>query len=89
MLVREDRLLEIKAKSNFLLTANELGKSIASSSKFSPATVKRSLRRIGLFERIAVKKPYRTTLHKRKRLKWCKNRRDSSEHDWNFFVYSD
>ncbi|OAF63507.1 hypothetical protein A3Q56_08783, partial [Intoshia linei] len=65
MSVREDCLLEIKSKSNPFLTANELRNSIPSSSKVSLGTVKRSLKRSGLFGRIAVKKPYLTTLHKR------------------------
>ncbi|OAF66499.1 hypothetical protein A3Q56_05780, partial [Intoshia linei] len=89
MSVREDCLLQIKAKSNPFLTANELQNSILSGSKVSLGTVKRSLRRSGLFGRIALKKHYLKTLNKRKRLKWCQNRLNWSDHDWDFCVYSE
>ncbi|OAF68469.1 hypothetical protein A3Q56_03813 [Intoshia linei] len=86
MSVREDCLLQIKGKSNPFLTANQLQNWIPSGSKVSLGTVKRFLRRSGLFGRIAVKNSYLKTLNKRKILNWFQNRRDWSEHNWDFVL---
>ena len=52
-------------------------------------TVKRELRRAGLFGRVAVKKPFLTKKNIDKRKKWCVNRRDWTIEKWKQVVYTD
>lgn len=52
-------------------------------------TVKRELRRHGLFGRIAIKKPLLTNIQKKKRKQWCATRREWTSLKWKSVVFSD
>ena len=52
-------------------------------------TVKRELRRGGLFGRIAVKKPYLSGAHIKKRKAWCLERKQWTLTQWTSVIFSD
>ena len=52
-------------------------------------TVKRELRRCGLFGRIAVKKPMLSRSNIKKRFQWCVAKRDWTVNNWKSIIFSD
>ena len=52
-------------------------------------TVKRELRRAGLFGRVAVKKPFLSRKNIDKRKRWCLDRRDWTLQKWKQVIYTD
>ena len=67
----ETRLLCRTSKKNPFLTARELGNECGILIKASVDTVRRVLRKAGLYGRIAVKKPFLNKKQIRLRWQWC------------------
>lgn len=85
---RDRNKLILISKKNPKLTAGEIRKEASLENKISISTVKRVLRSNGLFGRVSVKKPFICVSNKRKRLNWCKERRQWT-HEWNRIIFSD
>ena len=73
---REERNLARESRKKPELTTNEILSTTKLIGKVSVETAKRSLRRSGLFGRIAVRKPRLTVKQKANRQKWCAARRE-------------
>ena len=86
--IREERRIIIRSKANPKLTANELRTECGLSEKVSVDTVKRILRRAGLYGRIAIKKSMLTKKLKQECQKWC-NERKSWKSEWSKIIVSD
>lgn len=86
---RKERNVIMASRRNRFLTAKQLRKDCEISEIVSVDTVKRILRRDGLFGRIAVKKPFLSKKNKLKRLAWCKEKSKWTVHEWKRVVYSD
>lgn len=86
---RMARCLTIEARKHPQKTARELIQAVNLIKPASLATVKRELRRGGLFGRIAIKKPFLTNLQKIKRRKWCTARRLWTLLKWKLVIFSD
>ena len=86
---RSERLLIRASKENPKKTARELLIEWKSSHTSSVSTVKRILRKYGLFGRIAAKKPLLNERHVSSRLKWCKAYAMLDPCFWNDVIFSD
>lgn len=87
--IRDERVLVRQSTINPKLTAAQLSMSWKRDSSASISTVKRILRRYGLFGRIAAKKPFLTKKQLRARLKWCRSYINCGQDFWNTVIYSD
>ena len=88
---RDERLIYRTSMNNRRLTAPKI-KTILSSfhnMQLSESTVKRVLRKFGLFGRIARKKPYLTATHKKQRLSFAKEYQHWTPSDWATITFSD
>ncbi len=81
--------IAVTAKRDPVKTARDIMHDCNLDGVVSLDTVKRELRRHGLFGRIAVKKPLLTSIHKNKRRKWCAVRREWTSLKWKSVVFSD
>jgi len=86
---RGQRNLCVLAKKFPFLGPLELLQGSTSYPKMSKSTIKRYLRKSGLFGRLAAKKPMLTKQHMRKRLLWCKAYSNFTEDMWSKVLFSD
>jgi transposase len=86
---RDQRKLVRLSKRNPNFSARQLLNSWIPSSNVSLTTVKRILRKYGLFGRVSAKKPLLLKRHKDKRLMWCKRYLRWSSQDWQKVIFSD
>lgn len=86
---RQERKLVVESKRNPFLTANELRHSQNLQTTASVDTVKRILRKNGLFGRISARKPALTKRQIKKRKEFCIARRDWNTTDWSRIIFSD
>lgn len=86
---RQERRLIIESKKCNDKTANELRKEVGLENIVSTSTVKRCLRKNGLFGRVAAKKPALTNKQRRNRKQWCLERRNWNTTDWSKIIFSD
>ena len=75
---KEDKYIVINFLRNRRRTAPDLAADFNEhhTTKISTTTVKRRLLEVGLRDRVAVKKPRLTTVHKQKRLVWAKEHKN-------------
>jgi transposase len=87
----EDRRIVIISKRNRRLTAPEIAAQINCSrqSPVSVTTVKERLHEVGLYGRVAVKKPLLRPQNKKKRLEWAKQHQNWTINQWNRMLWSD
>jgi transposase len=86
---RMSHRIVICARKDPKKTARVIQTDVGLSGVVSIDTVKRELRRAGLFGRIAVKKPRLTTAHIKKRKQWCLDRRTWTVDKWKSVVFTD
>jgi len=86
---RSERSLNQMSKKNPQKTARDLFINWKSSQTNSLSTVKRILRKYGLFGRFAAKKPYLNERHIKNRLKWCRDYSKLLPSFWNKVIFSD
>ena len=84
-----ERRIIITSKKDPRLTAKNLQNELRLTGVVSVDTVKRTLRRYGLFGRIAVKKPNLTSKQIKCRLQWCRERLCWDSSQWNNVIFSD
>jgi transposase len=87
--LREQRRLVILSKFNPKFTAKQLCGQWRIKNLVSVDTVKRILRRYGLYGRIAAKKPLLTKRQIRTRLQWCKANSGLTDVHWSNVIFSD
>jgi hypothetical protein len=87
--VGDIRNLVIESKKFPTKTAAQLRRDCGLQNCVSVDTVKRALRKSGLFGRVAMRKPLLTVQHKRRRLLWCQARRAWTVQDWKKIVFTD
>ena len=86
---REERRLVRISKGTPTSTAREVRQEANMENLVSLGTVRRTLRRNGLFGRIAIRKPYLSEGHRRKRFAWSHDRLSWSVEKWGNVVFSD
>lgn len=88
---RDDRALQRICLQNRRFTSSQLKREWeqASGVTSSARTVRRRLDDVGLFGRVARKKPLLTERHRQLRLTWAKERKDWGMEDWYKVVWSD
>jgi len=87
----EDRQIVIISKRNRRFTTPEIAAEI-NRGRRDPVcvpTVKSRLNKVGLYGRIAVRKPLLRPQYKKKRLEWAKRHRYWTTSDWNKVLWSD
>lgn len=70
-------------------TARRIRQECNLSNVVSLTTVKRTIRRYGLFGCVAVRKPYLMSRHRNNRLQWCRGRLTWSVAKWEKVIFSD
>lgn len=86
---RSERSLIRMSTQNPQKTARDLLIDWKLSQTSSVSTVKRILRKYGLFGRIAAKKPYLNERHIKNRLKWCRDYNKLPPSFWNDVIFTD
>lgn len=86
---RTERVLIRNSMKNPKMTAMELKNDYESVKNLSVSTVKRILRKYGLFGRICARKPRLNMNHVKKRKIWCKLYSKVGQHFWNNVVFTD
>lgn len=86
---RSERILIRNSKENPKKTARQLLLEWEGSQTSSVSTVKRILRKYGLFGRIAAKKPLLNERHIKNRLKWCREYGKLLPSFWNEVIFTD
>ena len=86
---REVRRLVRISKGTPTWTAREVRQEANMENLVSLGTVRRTLRRNGLFGRIAIRKPYLSEGHRKKRFAWSQDRLSWSVEKWGNVVFSD
>ena len=86
---RDRRHLCIEAKKAPFCSAREHGERSHLIPKVSVITVRRYLRKSGLFGQISARKPLLSKLQAKRRLEWCKAYLSYTAADWDRIVFSD
>jgi len=86
---RSTRQLIRLSKKNPKATAPELKMEWETNRNISMSTVKRILRRHGLFGRIAAKKPLLTRKHVMRRKRWCSDYMNLGQSFWDSVIFTD
>ena len=86
---RMERQIVRISKRTPTLTARHVRRESDLTNVVSINTVKRTLRRYGLFGRIAVRKPYLSLRHRNNRLRWCRQRSLWTVAKWEKVIFSD
>lgn len=84
-----ERYVILTSKRAPTWTARRIQQECRLTNKVSLDTVKRTLRRHGLFGRIAVRKPFLSARHRRIRLEWCRQRISWRMMKWEHVIFSD
>ena len=84
----ERRVLRM-SKGNPTWTARKVRQESNLTDVVSINTVKRTLRRHGLFGRVAVRKPYLSSRHRKNRFLWCSQRLNWPVDKWEKVIFSD
>ena len=86
---RMERHVILTSKKDPNMTAKRLRDEVKLSEIVSVDTVKRTLRRYGLFGRIAIKKPHLTSKQIKCRLEWCRQHLSWNSSEWENVIFSD
>lgn len=89
---REESTLYVRAVRNRGMTAAQLADEMKNKEgmrKVSIWTIRRTLRRRGLYGRIARRKPHLSFLNQLKRLRWAHAHKNWTKDDWKQVVFSD
>ena len=88
---RQDRLLSHISLSDRRATSRILKRELedATGVQISSRTVRRKLLKSGLKGCVAVRKPLRSVTHRKKRLDWCRQRKDWTLQQWKKILFSD
>ena len=88
---RQDRLLKRLSLSNRKAISKGLKREFAgcTGTVVCSSTIRRRLLESGLKGCVARKKPLRTNAHKKKRLQWCKERKNWTDEQWGRMLFSD
>jgi len=86
---RDKRHLCIEAKKAPFLSAREHGESSNIIPKVSVITVRRYLRKSGLFGQVSARKPLLSKWQVKQRLHWCKAYLSYTAADWDRIIFSD
>jgi len=86
---RDRRQLCIEAKKHPFHTARELGQASNICQKVSIATIKRYLRKSGLFGQVSARKPLLSQSQVKRRTQWCKSYSSFKAADWDRIIFSD
>ena len=86
-----DRIVQRKVKTNRRKSAASVKAELGSQLKviISESTVRRRLYEVGLYGRVARKKPYENKINRRKRLEYAKNYREKPLDFWNKMFWLD
>lgn len=87
----EDSKLIVTSKRNRRLTAPELAAeaNLLRDKRVSVTTVQRRLREVGLYGRIAARKPFLRAENKKKRLEWARKHKNLTLDQWKNVLWSD
>ena len=88
-LERDRRLLLIQAKKEPFLSAQVLSKASNLIPKVFVITVRRYLRKSGLFGQVSARKPLLSKCQAKRRLQWCKAYLSYTAVDWERIIFSD
>ena len=86
---RTERKIVLVSKSEPFLTAREIQNRVPESSNVCIGTVKRILRRNGLFGRVAARKPLLSKQNIQHRKKWCVDKKNWTDTNWSKVIFSD
>jgi len=86
---RMRRLITLESKRNPRKTANQIRNSLNLTDNVKVDTVKRVLRNSDLFGRVSCPKPALSKINKKRRLDWCKGKREWNDVDWSKIIFSD
>lgn len=87
---RGERQLHRLVKGNRRLSLlNLTAKYNAGEAQASTSTIRRSLHSLGYYGRSCAKKPLITSLNRKRRLKWCMERRNWTQEQWRSVIWSD
>ena len=86
---RMERRVARISKGNPMWTARKVRQESNLTGVVSINTVKRTLRRHGLFGRVAVRKPFLSFRHRKNRFLWCRQRMSWPVEKWERVIFSD
>ena len=87
--LRDKRKILVTSKRNRFATARTIRQESGFADRVCLSTVKKVLREGGQLGRIAVRKPYLTSIHKRKRRLFCQLKVSFTKCDWDKYVFTD